>query len=255
LAAKATSTMFSAVIITKNEAATIADVLRPLVALTDDIVVIDSQSTDGTIEICEANGARVIQQEWLGFSATKNFGHSQAKYDWILSIDADEVLSDELIASLKKVKLQANTVYSLDRITDLYGTWVRHSGWYPDWKIRLFQRDSVYWKGDFVHETLHVPSDFSVVKLEGKFYHYSYKNAEDHIQRIDKYAALAAAELHEKGKKATWIKLYLAPISRFVKTLIFQGGILDGKAGWTIARRNAYLVRRKYGILRELSQE
>ncbi len=243
--------MFSAVLITKNEAATIADVLRPLQALTDDIVVIDSQSTDGTIAICEAHGARVIQSEWLGYSATKNFGHSQAKYDWILSVDADEVLSDELISSLQNIQLKDKTVYALDRITDLYGTWIRHSGWYPDWKIRLFQRDPVYWKGDFVHETLHVPIDFEVVKLKGKFYHYSYKNAEDHLQRIEKYAVLAAEEMHAKGKKATFVKLYLSPVSRFIKTLIFQGGFLDGKAGWTIARRNAYLVRRKYRLLKE----
>ncbi len=243
--------MFSAVLITKNEAATIADVLRPLQTLTDDIVVIDSQSTDGTIAICEAHGARVIQSEWLGYSATKNFGHSQAKYDWILSVDADEVLSDELISSLQNIQLKDKTVYALDRITDLYGTWIRHSGWYPDWKIRLFQRDPVYWKGDFVHETLHVPIDFEVVKLKGKFYHYSYKNAEDHLQRIEKYAVLAAEEMHAKGKKATFVKLYLSPVSRFIKTLIFQGGFLDGKAGWTIARRNAYLVRRKYRLLKE----
>lgn len=243
--------MFSAVLITKNEASTIADVLRPLQALTDDIVVIDSQSTDGTIAICEAHGARVIQYEWQGYSATKNFGHSQAKYEWILSVDADEVLSDELISSLKNIQLKDKTVYALDRITDLYGTWIRHSGWYPDWKVRLFQRDFVYWKGDFVHETLHVPSDFEEVKLEGKFYHYSYKNAEDHLQRIEKYAVLAAEEMHSKGKKATFVKLYLSPASRFIKTLILQGGFLDGKAGWIIARRNAYLVRRKYLLLRE----
>lgn len=245
--------MFSAVLITKNEAATIADVLRPLQALTDDIVVIDSQSTDGTIAICEAHGARVIQYEWQGYSATKNFGHSQAKYDWILSVDADEVLSDALISSLKNIQLKDKTVYALDRITDLYGTWIRHSGWYPDWKIRLFQRDFVYWEGDFVHETLHVPSDFEERRLEGKFYHYSYKNAEDHLQRIEKYAVLAAEEMHAKGKKATFVKLYLSPVSRFIKTLILQKGFLDGKAGWIIARRNAYLVRRKYLLLREMS--
>ena len=243
--------MFSAVLITKNEAATIADVLRPLQALTDDIVVIDSQSTDGTLAICEAQGARVIQQEWQGYSATKNFGHSQAKYNWILSIDADEVLSDELISSLKNIQLKDKTVYALDRITDLYGTWIRHSGWYPDWKIRLFQRDAVYWEGDFVHETLHVPSDFEVLRLEGKFYHYSYKNAEDHLQRIEKYAVLAAEEMHAKDKKATFVKLYLSPVSRFIKTFFIQRGFLDAKAGWTIAWRNAYLVRRKYRLLRE----
>ena len=242
--------MFSAVLITKNEATTIAEVLRPLRALTDDIVVIDSQSTDGTIAICEAQGARVIQYEWQGYSATKNFGHSQAKYDWILSVDADEVLSDELISSLKNIQLKDKTVYSLDRITDLYGTWIRHSGWYPDWKIRLFQRDFVYWEGDFVHETLYMPSDFEVVRLEGKFYHYSYKNAEDHFQRIEKYALLAAEEMYKNGKKASFVKLYLSPVARFLKTLILQGGFLDGKAGWIIAWRNGYLVWRKYCLLR-----
>ncbi len=244
--------MLSAVIITKNEADTIAKVLQPLQSLTNDIVVIDSNSTDGTIDICKAHGARVIQQKWLGFSATKNFGHTQAKNPWILSLDADEVLSNELLYALKSLQPQRKTVYALDRLTDLYGTPVYHSGWYPDWKIRVFHRDDVRWEGDFVHETLHVPSDFKVARLNGKLFHHSYKDALDHLNRIDRYAKLAAEELYARGKKPNFIKLYLAPGFRWFKTYILKRGFLDGKAGKVIARRDAHFVRLKYRLLGEM---
>lgn len=242
--------MFSIVLIAKNEAANISACLKPLQGLTDDILVIDGFSTDGTVEICQGLGARVIPYKWLGYSGTKNFGNEQAKYDWILSMDADEVVSEELFNSLKNLQIEENTVYALDRMTDLYGTWIKHSGWYPDWKIRLFNKKQVYWEGDFVHESLFVPSGFKTVKLKGILEHYSYKNAEDHFLRIERYAQLSADELAAQGKKATFVKLYLSPIARFIKTLFFQRGILDGKAGWTIAKRNAWLVYRKYWLLR-----
>ena len=246
--------MLSAVIITKNEANTIARVLKPLQSLTNDIVVIDSNSTDRTIEICKAHGARVIQQEWLGFSATKNFGHTQAKNPWILSVDADEVISDELRHSLQNLQPKRDTVYALDRLTDLYGTPIYHSGWYPDWKIRVFQRDDVRWEGDFVHETLCVPKDFRVVKLSGKLFHHSYKNAEDHLRHIDRYARLAAEEMYARGKKPNFVNLHLAPPFRWFKTYILKRGFLDGKAGKIIAQRDAHFVRLKYRLLREIIQ-
>ena len=248
-------TNFSAVLITKNEAENIAACLRPLLQVTDDIVVIDGQSTDGTIAICEELGARVIQHKWEGYSKTKNFGNQQAKYDWILSIDADEVLSDELIKALQILDIQVDTVYELDRITNYCGKWIHHSNWYPDWKIRLFDRRKVAWQGDFVHEKLVIPEGFRLEKLTGKLYHYSYKNSDDHWQRMEKYAQLAAAEMFAKNKRPSFVKLWLSPVARFLKTYLFKRGFLDGKAGWTIATRNAWLVHRRYELLKKLVEE
>lgn len=246
---------FSAVIITHNVARTIGDCIAALQQVTDEILVLDSFSDDGTVDICRKAGVKLVPQEWLGYSATKNLGNSMAKHDWILSIDADEVLSPELIVSLNNLKPENGKVYSLDRLTDYCGQWIRHSGWYPDWKVRLFDRRMVKWQGDFVHETLLIPPDYQEVRLIGKLFHYSYRDGEDHLRRIEKYARLSAQEQFERGKRATFVKLWLSPIARFIRTFFIKKGFLDGKAGWDISRRDAHLVRLRYGLLRKLWEE
>ncbi len=245
---------FSAVIITHNVAETIGPCVEALGKVCDEVLVLDTQSTDGTIEICEKLGAKVVQQEWFGFAKTKNIGNALARHDWILSIDADEVLSDELIASLKKLQPKIGEVYSLNRITSYCGQWIRHSGWYPDWKVRLFHRKHVEWQGDFVHETLRIPADYQIIKLAGKLLHYSYKDSADHLRRIEKYARLAAEEQFAKGKRATFAKRWLSPPARFIRTYFLKLGFLDGRAGLTISLRNARMVRLRYRLLDELWQ-
>ena len=170
-------------------------------------------------------------------------------------IDADEVLSKGLQQSLTELSPADNTVYILDRITNYCGKWIHHSGWYPDQKVRLFDKRTVCWKGDYVHETLHIPSNYSKILLEGKLEHYSYKSLDDHWQRLNKYAELSAQEMYNKGKKASWVKLNLAPAFRFFRTLILKKGILDGKEGLIISKRNAYMVRKKYRLLNELNSQ
>ncbi len=245
----------SAVIITHNVVDTIEPCLRALKEVCDEIIVLDSFSTDGTVEVCEKLGVKLIPQEWLGYSQTKNLGNSLAKNDWILSIDSDEVLSEELIISLKNIEPKNGRVYALDRLTNYCGKWIYHCGWYPEWKVRLFNRNDVEWQGDFVHEILGIPTDFQEVRLKGKLFHYSYKDSEDHLQRIKKYARLSAQERFSKGKKANFVKLWLSPVSRLFRTYILKKGILDGKAGWVISWRSAYMVRLRYRILKELWQE
>lgn len=252
LAAVKTTQKLTAVIITHNVAGTIGDCLAALQEVAGEILVLDSFSDDGTVEICRQYGAALVPQEWLGYSATKNLGNSLARYDWILSIDADEVLSDELVNSLKNLMPEDGVVYALDRLTNYCGKWIRHSGWYPDWKVRLFNRNDVQWQGDFVHETLAIPAGFEVARLAGKMYHYSYKDSGDHLRRIEKYARLSAQEQFERGKKATFAGLWLSPIARFVRTYFIKKGFLDGKEGWVISCRNACLVRRRYEILKEM---
>jgi len=242
----------SAVIITKNEEKNIARCLQSLNSVVNEIVVIDAYSTDKTVGIVEETGARVIQKEWEGYSQNKNFGNNLAENDWILSIDADEVLSPVLITSIQELTLENSKVYSFNRLNNYCGQWIKYSNWYPDWKIRLFNKKQVTWAGDFVHEKLTFTKNTTVVRLKGLLYHYSYQNSEDHWQRIEKYAQLSAQQLFQDGKKATFVKLWLSPIARFVKTYFFKKGFLDGKAGWIISLRNAYLVNRKYRLLQEM---
>jgi len=244
--------MFSVVIITLNEASNIEACLKPLLQVSDDIVVVDAHSADGTPALAEALGARVIQSAWMGYSQNKNLGNQAALNDWILSIDADEVLSDELVRTLQNLTPQPNTVYELDRFTNYCGKWIRHSGWYPEWKVRLFDRRRVQWQGDYVHETLAVPAGFKIVRVRGKLLHYSYKTREDHLEREDRYAALSAKELFARGKKTTFFKLWVYPLFRFVRTYFFRLGFLDGKEGWAIALSGARLVRKKYLFLMEM---
>ncbi len=245
----------TAVIITHNVADTIRPCLAALKLVCNEILVLDSFSDDGTIEICEKMGVTLVPQEWLGYAQTKNVGNDMAKNDWILSIDADEVLSDELVAVLQKLKPEDGKVYALDRLTNFCGKWIHHSGWYPDWKVRLFNRQHVRWQGDFVHETLAIPADFQEVKLQGKLFHYSYKDSEDHYRRMEKYARLSAQEQFQKGKRPTFAKLYLSPPARFFRTYFLKKGFLDGREGWIISIRSARMVRQRYRILKKLWKE
>ena len=245
----------SAVIITKNEAANIALCLQSLQMVVDEILVIDAFSTDKTVSIAKKFGAKVVQKEWEGYSQNKNYGNELAKNNWILSVDADEVLSTELINSIQSLALNKNHVYSINRLNNYCGQWIRYCGWHPDWNNRLFHKEAAKWKGDFVHERLTFSSTIKSIRLEGLLYHYSYQNSADHWQRIERYAQLSAQQLFQDGKKATFLKLWLAPIARFIRTYFIKTGFLDGKLGWTISIRTGYLVRRKYQLLKELKRE
>lgn len=245
----------SVVMITLNEAENLRRSLPPLSRISDDIVVIDAGSTDETVRVAEEFGATVEIRKWEGYSSAKNHGNARARHDWILSIDADEVLSDELVQSIKNLSPAEGTVYALDRITNFAGTWIRHSGWYPDWKIRLFDRRYVRWHGDFVHERPDVPAGFATERLTGRLLHYSYASTDDHLGRIERYAELSARDLYNRGKRRTLLSRMLSPLFRFLRTYIFKLGFLDGRKGWLISVRNARLVRLKYRRLRELVRQ
>ncbi|MEM1218987.1 MAG: glycosyltransferase family 2 protein [Bacteroidota bacterium] len=241
----------SAVVIALNEAENLPLSLPPLLRVAQEVLVVDTGSTDQTIAIARSLGARVIETPWLGYSATKNWANKQAQYNWILSIDADEVLSPELETSILQWSPRPKTVYSLDRLNYYCGQAIYHSGWYPDWKVRLFDRQSVQWEGNYVHEDLAIPVGKQTLNLIGKLHHYSYQNSQDHWERIERYAHLSAQKLLAKGKTKVTFKRLFSPTARFLRTLILKRSFLDGKAGWTIAVRNAYMVRRKYQILAE----
>lgn len=248
-------TKFSAVVITYNEEDNIGPCLEALRQVTDDIVVADSHSTDRTPELVRAAGARLLPIDWQGYAHTKNLANQAARHEWILSIDADEVLSPKLIQSLQAWRPEPDTVYALDRLTNYCGQWVHHSGWYPEWKVRLFPKSQVEWQGDFVHETLRIPAHFRSRKLEGRLFHYSYKSEEDHRKRIEKYARLWAEERLATGRHPSWLKRRFGPAARFFITYILRQGWRDGRAGRLIASYESRMVRRRHEILEELRKQ
>ncbi|MGB0918713.1 MAG: glycosyltransferase family 2 protein [Flavobacteriales bacterium] len=234
----------SAVIITFNEARNIKRCIESLQEVADEIVVVDSFSTDATPSICKGLNVQFHQREWKGYSKQKNYGNGLASNDWILSVDADEALSDELKNAITKIKADKHENYSFNRLTNYCGKWIKHSGWYPDTKVRLFNRVNSDWNGD-VHETLSVDAK-SVKKLKGDLLHYSYTTVSDHVRRTDGYSTLGAQELFDKNKKSSVLNLLFNPWLKFHKLYFLKLGFLDGMAGFTIALITAYGTFLKY---------
>lgn len=237
--------MISAVIISKNEVDRIGDCIESLKTLTDDIIVMDSGSTDGTQELCKSLGAQLINTEWKGYGPTKNEGNKKAKYDWILSIDADERLTDNLATEISALQLDSDMVYSINRQNFYLGTQINHSGWSPDWVPRIFDRNRVKWNDNLVHEKLMIPKTMKTVRLQARMIHHSYRSIQDHKDKIENYAALRAKIWLEKGKHPNPIKRFFGPFFKGFKSYILKLGFLDGKAGWMIARMNSHLVKRQ----------
>lgn len=235
----------SAVIITHNEARNIKRCIASLDDVADEIVVVDSFSTDATPSICKGLGVQFHQREWKGYSKQKNYGNGLASNDWILSIDADEALSDELKSSILTQKENgSHENFAFNRLTNYCGKWIKHSGWYPDRKIRMFNRTKDDWQGD-VHETLTVNAS-TVKRLKGDLLHYSYHTVSDHVKRTDTYSTLGAKELFDNGKIGGPLKLILNPWVKFNKMFFLRLGFLDGVAGFTIALITSYGTFLKY---------
>ncbi|ETW99318.1 MAG: hypothetical protein ETSY1_15440 [Candidatus Entotheonella factor] len=246
--------MLSAVIITLNEERNIGRAIDSLREVVEEIIVVDSFSKDNTQEICQSKGVRFMQREWEGYAATKNFANTLASYPYILSIDADEVISPELAVAIKQAKREGLTgCYSFNRLTNYCGHWIRHSGWYPDEKVRMFPNSQVQWVGEYVHEKLDLGS-LPVHKLTGDLYHYSYHVPQDHRVRADQYSILTAKKLHAQGKTAGLAKPYLSAIGRFIRMYFFKLGLLDGAAGLRIAYISSLSNILKYKELRRLSK-
>jgi glycosyltransferase involved in cell wall biosynthesis len=243
-------TPISAIIITHNEAERIAEAIASL-SCCDEVLVVDSGSTDGTRDIAAACGARVIVHEWQGFARQKNFAAQHASHDWILSIDADERLSIELAGEImdwKRRPLQ-DGAKSMPRCAAYFGAWIRHSGWYPDRKVRLFSRRTAQWQGDGVHESLEVRGPVS--QFAGDLLHFPYRNWSDHIRRIDRYTQIAADAARAAGKRGNPLKLVVGPPAAFLRSFILRFGFLDGWRGAMIAYAGArYIFIRELRILR-----
>ncbi len=239
------SVKVSAVIITKNEVDRIVECIQSLLPLSDDIIVMDNGSTDATVEKAKSLGAKVFETQWLGYGATKNLGHSKAKYDWILSIDADESLPQELIKELQNTRFETGCIYAIDRQNYYLGHKISHSGWSPDWVYRVFNKNEAHWNDNLVHEKLTFPSNFKIVKLKHKMIHHSYRSIQDHLDKVEKYAALRAQIWLDRGRNPNIFKRWLGPMFKGFKSYILKFGFLDGGAGWKIAKMNAHLVKRQ----------
>jgi glycosyltransferase involved in cell wall biosynthesis len=243
-------TKISAVIITHNEEKNIQRCLDSIVDVVDEIVVFDSFSTDGTQEICNRYPVKFIESEWLGYSATKNLANKQAAFDYVLSLDADEALSEQLIKSIQKEKLNGLTgAYSFNRLSNYCGKWIHHGDWYPDKKMRLWNKTEGQWVGS-IHEKVNL-DNVKINHLKGDLQHYSYYTISEHVAQVNKYSTLSAQDLFERNKKSGLIKLIFSPIFQFITGYFIKLGFLDGFAGFTIAVNTAYGTFLKYAKLSE----
>ncbi|HWP85529.1 MAG TPA: glycosyltransferase family 2 protein [Terriglobia bacterium] len=251
-----TSVNISAAIITLNEERNLPRALDSLARVADEVVVVDSGSTDRTREIAEQAGARFLVRSWEGYAMQKNFAAAQARHDWILSLDADEALSPALAGELERLK-QAGpgdaAGFTMPRLARFRGRWIRHSGWYPDPKLRLYDRRRGRWVGRYVHE--HVAVEGPVRQLKGDLLHFPADSRQEQLRSVDRYTTLAAQQAFENGERLILLKLLVFPSWKFVETYLLRRGFLDGAAGCEIAWVAGRYVCQKYEKLWRMARE
>ena len=244
----------SVVILAFNSANTIAMVIESVKKISDDVVVMDSGSTDDTRQICESLGTRWIYAEWKGYSENKNLGSSFAQHSWILSIDSDEVVSPELAQSiLEELSKQPKNKAFKIRFRSIYcGHRIRFGGWNPEYHIRLFNKNQANWALSEVHEYLHLEPQTGIETLSGRIDHYSFPTVESHYRKMEVYADLFAKRQFKNGKNTSLPYLYLKLVFQFLKEYIFKLGMLDGFIGLKLAFINTQYTLLKYKKLRAL---
>ena len=246
----------SAVIITLNEEKNIGRCLASLQGLADEIVVIDSFSTDKTKEICLEYGVRFIENKFLGHIQQKNFAVEAAANDWVLSLDADEALDTTLKNTILEIKKNPNSeAYTMNRLTNYCGHWVKYCGWYPDQKLRLWHKKTGKWGGTNPHDEVLVEKNTKIAHLKGDILHYSYYTIHDHIKQMNYFTEIMAKEAFAKGKRKSLLKILFSPLIKFIKSYFFQLGILDGYYGLVICLISAHATFIKYVKIAELAKK
>lgn len=241
----------SATIITYNEEKNIERCLKSLQEVADEIIVIDSYSSDNTKEICLKYNVSFFERPFKDYSDQKNWAIKQSTHPIILSIDADEELSEKLKKSILEVKNNWQFAgYYFNRMTNYCGNWIKHSGWYPNHQLRLWDKSRGQWEGT-IHEKVNISKN-SISHLKGDLLHYSYNSYSQHILQIDKFSNIQAQELFKKNKPVSVLKIILHPFSRFIRHYFFRIGFLDGFAGFVISINSAYGQFLKYIKLKQL---
>jgi glycosyltransferase involved in cell wall biosynthesis len=247
----------SACIIAKDEADRIGPCLES-VAFCDEVLVLDSGSTDGTQDLCRNAGARVVETDWPGWVKQKNRAVEAATHDWILSLDADERVDAELRTAIEALRdtldAAAPAAYEVTRKTFYLGRWIRHGGWYPEWRIRLFDRRHATWGGVDPHDRVEVEGSVARIR-EGNLEHYTYRSIDDHIAQMNRFTHVGAVELDKRGKRASFADVVLRPPWRFLHKYVLRLGFLDGRPGFVVAVLHAYAGFLKYAKLWDLQRE
>lgn len=242
----------SAIVVCYNEEDNIGDCLASL-AWCDEIVVVDSFSTDRTVEICRRYTDRVIQRPWVGYRDQKAFAHSQATKEWVFLVDSDERVPPELREEIGDALIRFGSSYNgflVPRLVYYLGKWWRRGGWYPDYDVRIFRRDRATWAGSDPHEQILV--DGHVRRLRRPLHHYSYKDISDHIKRINHFTTVSSGELRKRGKRWKWTDSLCRPAMRFFYSYVWKRGFLEGFPGFFTAVTAAVYVFLRYAKLREL---
>lgn len=249
---RVTKLPISLVIIALNEEARIERCIRSA-PFVDDIVVVDSFSTDRTVEVAQQCGARVFQEKWKGFGPQKAFATEQAKNPWVISLDADEALSPELAAEIveKFANLDPESGYLFPRKSFHLGRWIGHGGWYPDYQLRLFNKEKSHWNSAALHEKVEVKAR---VPMKAPVLHWVFENLSHQVITNDRYSTLGALQLHEAGKKFSYFKLLTKPVSKFIETYFFKRGFMDGMPGFIISVGAAYSIFLRFAKLWELQR-
>jgi len=241
------------VIITLNEGHIIGNTLQSLQGLTDDIVIVDSGSTDDTLEICRCFNAIILQPGWKGYGANKNMGIDAAKHDWILNIDADEAVDEELAKAILELPPdQIDVAYEMRFKNFFMKKWIRYGEWGSDRHVRLFNRTNVRWNEAAVHEKLLMDEQIVKKTLPGHVLHYTVHSLSEYEQKTIAYARLNAMKYAEQGMKKQWLRTYLSPLFSFLHNYFIRLGFLDGREGYLIARTTARYTYLKYAFLNEL---
>ncbi|MGK7394602.1 MAG: glycosyltransferase family 2 protein [Candidatus Cyclobacteriaceae bacterium M3_2C_046] len=249
-------TEISAVVITFNEEKNIRRCITSLMGVADEILVVDSFSSDQTVAICRELQVRVIQQAFLGYIEQKNFAMQQARFDYVLSLDADEALSEALRNNiLKEKKSMDYDAYRFNRLNNFYGKWLRYGKWYPDTKTRLWNRHKACWGGVNPHDRVVLHPDLSVKRLPGDLLHFAYEEVKDHFDQMVHFSAIAARSAHQKGKKSNLFFIIFSPVFKFIKRYVFKLGFLDGYYGLIACLNSAVLNYFKYVNLLELQKK
>jgi len=249
----------TATIITYNEADNIRAACDS-VSWANEIVVVDSGSTDATAEIAHECGARVMVRDWPGFAAQKQFASDSATHDWIFSLDADERVSDELRGSIEDLLYTRETLladgYRIARRSFYMGRWIQGGGWYPDYQLRLYRKQRGRWEGAYIHESVKMDADARIEKLKGDILHYTVRGATHHHRMIgERYAPLGARQMFEQGRRTSPFGIATAAPAAFTRSYFLKGGFRDGLAGLAIASFAAHHAFLKHLLLWEMQND